>query len=152
MCATGEELPELGAPIGEIERFVLSHVLFWKLSYATPYDFIQLITLKLKEEMGKPVPAAVVTKAACMADLLLLCKFFPYLPLAMGRTSAALRPPLAIGLAALMTSCSMMGESELSRLVELSSPVELSVRLSLIHTVSRTASSSLSDALPMSSL
>ncbi len=110
----------------EIEKFMLCHILRWRLSYATPYEFIQLITERIG--MDKPVPTlpAIQSKAKCLADLLLLCN--PRVPaVAIGKS--ALRPPLAIGIAALVTACLMMDERELSERALLFADSEISVIL-----------------------
>ena len=59
-----------------MEIYILQQILCWKLSFATPSDFINLITMgiskKFKLEESKEV--SIKSKAIQICDLLLLCK------------------------------------------------------------------------------
>lgn len=58
-----------------MEAFILQKILSWKVSYETPFDFINLITkrfaIELKLEKSKEL--SIITKANQICELLLLC-------------------------------------------------------------------------------
>jgi hypothetical protein len=56
--------------LAELEKYVLNQVLQWKLSYCTPFDYIQLIVdhLYTNKEIN-----LILSKAVQVSELLLIC-------------------------------------------------------------------------------
>ncbi len=64
--------------ISELELYVLSNVLFWQLSFPTPYDFVASIVRDVMAMSGSGSPSAnikvVLEKTRSVTEFLLLCK------------------------------------------------------------------------------
>ena len=108
--------PKTRASIVELEEFLLFRVLSWKLAYSTPFDFIQLITEKMKEEgtIGQEIADCVRTKAACLSDLLFLCTSPIHSHSFVALEKSASYPPLEIAIASLLAACSILKEKDLA--------------------------------------
>lgn len=62
-------------PINDLEIYILSNVLSWRLSFPTPYDFIVCLTQEIVAKtsaLGSPMMRA-AEKAKNVSELLLLC-------------------------------------------------------------------------------
>ncbi len=64
--------------LDQLERYLLDHVLSWKLSYTTPHDFCCAILETLAKVRAVPGATieAVATKAMQLTHLLMLCMLF----------------------------------------------------------------------------
>ena len=64
--------------VNDIERFLLEDIFSWRLSFATPFDFILLITEIMQVETGSKKEIAafetLVKNAVCLSNLMLHCK------------------------------------------------------------------------------
>ncbi len=59
-----------------MEEYIVSHMLGWKLSYATPYDFIQLFIQHVLDGVSSSngeEKESVAQKALQITELLLIC-------------------------------------------------------------------------------
>jgi hypothetical protein len=56
--------------IAELEEYLLSFVLRWRLVYNTPYDYIHTLAYYLYSEYEKPL---IITKAIHISELFLMC-------------------------------------------------------------------------------
>jgi len=62
--------------LSELEMYVLSNVLCWRVSFPTPSDFIAHITREMMEKPSTPscsMTAGTVERARYVTELLLLC-------------------------------------------------------------------------------
>jgi hypothetical protein len=61
--------------IDSFERSILEKILIWKISYDTPFDFINIIAMRISYllQFEKSKEIAIITKANQICELLLLC-------------------------------------------------------------------------------